>query len=180
MAFTVFFVVDEVYHREAWMTLTACALNTKTIRLGPGLTHVLLREPSLVAQAMGTLDQIAPRRTFCGISIGNAEMIQQHGLFSNEANPKPFGRLKEAITIIRELVKTGRSDYQGNFFNYSAVTTSARTNNPIPILVGGMGGPRSFRLAGEIGDGVLSAFGCARKYHEYVLENVRRGLRSAG
>lgn len=173
-----FFIGDEVYHREAWMTLAACALNTKTIRLGPGLTHVVLREPSFVAQAIGTLEQMAPKRTFCGISVGNNEMIEQHGHFSKELRPNSLERLREAITVIRQLIRTGRCDFHGEFLNYSGVTTSATSKNTIPILVGGMGGPRSFRLAGEIGDGVLSAFGCSKSYHDYVLENVELGARA--
>ena len=48
-------VADEIYNRDVWMTLAACALETKKIRLGPGVTNIILRDSTFVAQAVGTL-----------------------------------------------------------------------------------------------------------------------------
>jgi len=175
-----FWVADEIYHRDAWMTLAACALNTTRIRLGTGVTHVVLREPTFVAQAMGTLDQMAPNRAFCGISIGNIGMLAQYVHLPPTKELKPFVRLEESLKIIRTLIHDGKIDFKGQFHQYSAVTTSATTKNYIPFYLGGMGGPKSFQLAGKIGDGVMTAMGYSKEYHEYVVNNTAQGARDAG
>ena len=89
-----FWVVDEIFHRDVWMTLAACALETKKIRLGTGVTNVILREPTLVAQAIGTLEQMAPRRTFCGISIGDPNRLRLYSQIPPMKDLKPFARLR--------------------------------------------------------------------------------------
>jgi 5,10-methylenetetrahydromethanopterin reductase len=172
-------VVDEIFHRDVWITLASCAMETKSIRLGPGVTNVILRDPTLVAQALGTLEQLAARRTFCGISIGDPNRLALYNNLPPMNQLKPFGRLKESIGVIRELIHEGKTEFKGQFLKYSTMTTNAITKNKVPLYIGGMGGPKSFQLAGELGDGVTSAFGCSRKYHEYVLENVRVGERNS-
>jgi 5,10-methylenetetrahydromethanopterin reductase len=158
-----FWVVDQINDRDVWMTLAACALETKKIRLGTGVTNVSLRDPTLVAQAIGTLDQMAPRRTFCGISIGDPSVLRHYGQLPPLNELKPFGRLRESMEVIRALIHDGKCDFNGQFLKYSGITTSATTKNTVPFYLGGMGGPKSFQLAGEIGDGVTSAFGCSRE-----------------
>jgi 5,10-methylenetetrahydromethanopterin reductase len=174
-----FWVVDEIYHRDVWMTLAACALATRKIRLGTGVTNIILRDPTLVAQAIGTLDQMAPGRTFCGISIGDPTRLSLYRHLPPMNELKPFARLRESIGVIRLLLAQGKVDFSGQFLKYSNITTTATTRNKVPLYLGGLGGPKSFQLAGEIGDGVTSAFGCSRKYHEYVLENAHLGKMKA-
>ena len=45
------FCVDEIYHRDAWGLLAAAARETRRVRLAPGVAHVTLRDPLLVAQS---------------------------------------------------------------------------------------------------------------------------------
>lgn len=175
-----FWVADEIYHRDPWMTLAACALNTKRIRLGTGVTHVVLREPTFVAQALGTLDQMAPSRTFCGISIGNIGMLAQYLHLPPAKELKPFLRLEESLQIIRTLMRDGKVDYKGKFHQYSSITSSATTKNQVPFYLGGMGGPKSFQLAGKIGDGIMTAMGYSKEYHQYVVRNAAEGAAEAG
>ena len=58
------FCVDEIYHRDAWGLLAAAARETSRVRLAPGVAHVTLRDPLLVAQQLATLDELSrrPRR----------------------------------------------------------------------------------------------------------------------
>ena len=174
-----FWVVDQIYNRDIWMTLAACALETKKIRLGPGVTNVSLRDPTLVAQSIGTLDQMAPRRTFCGLSIGDPNILRHYGQLPPLKELKPFARLRESMEVIRALIRDGKCSFSGQLLKYSDIMTSATTKNTVPFYLGGMGGPKSFQLAGEIGDGVTSAMGCSRKYHEYVVENTALGAKKA-
>jgi len=175
-----FWVTDQIYNRDLWMTLAACALETKKIRLGPGVTNVILRDPTFVAQSIGTLDQMAPRRTFCGISIGDPNILNHYGHLPPLNELKPFARLRESMEVIRALIHDGKLNFNGQLLKYSNIIPfSATTKNVVPLYIGGMGGPKSFQLAGEIGDGVTSAMGCSREYHEYVVENTALAARKA-
>jgi 5,10-methylenetetrahydromethanopterin reductase len=53
------FLVDEIYHRDAWMLLATAAARTRRIRLAAGVAHVTLRDPLLVAQLLATLDVVS-------------------------------------------------------------------------------------------------------------------------
>ena len=50
----------------------------------------------------------------------------------------------------------------------------------MPLLMGGMKGPRSFIAAGEIADGLHHALSYSRDAYDYVVENVRKGADNAG
>ena len=45
------------------MLFAAAARETKNIRFGPNVTHVFLREPTLICQQMATLDELTGGRT---------------------------------------------------------------------------------------------------------------------
>ena len=40
---------SQLVGREVYVAMTACALNTKRIRIGPGVTHTVTRHPSVTA-----------------------------------------------------------------------------------------------------------------------------------
>ncbi len=56
--------------KELYVTLTAIALNTSTIKLGSWATNCWSRHPILNAYAMATLDALCGKRTFMGIAWG--------------------------------------------------------------------------------------------------------------
>ena len=50
----------------------------------------------------------------------------------------------------------------------------------VPLLIGAMGGPLTFRLAGEVADGVYAACSFSPEALGYVVDNVRLGAERAG
>ena len=48
--------------REVYVTLTACAVNTNTIRVGPGITNPFTRHPSVTASTIATLNEVSGGR----------------------------------------------------------------------------------------------------------------------
>lgn len=173
------FCVDEVYHRDAWLLLAAAARETHRVRLAPGVAHVTLRDPLLVAQQLATLDELSDGRATAAFSVGNLAMIAQFGRDPSALRPAP--RLREAHRAMRSLLDTGAVDQDGEFFRYCGVFTTARATAPrVPLLVGAMGGPLTFRLAGEVADGVYCACSFSREALAYVVDNVRIGAERAG
>jgi 5,10-methylenetetrahydromethanopterin reductase len=173
------FLTDEIYHRDAWLTLAAAAGRTGRIRLAVGVAHVRLRDPLLVAQQLATLDELSGGRAGAAFSVGNLAMLEQFGLDPAELHVAP--RLREAHAAMRSLLDSGSVDADGRFHRYHGVFTSARPVSPhVPLLLGAMGGPLTFRLAGEVADGIYAACSFSREALDYLVANVRRGAERAG
>ena len=75
----------------------------------------------------------------------------------------------------------GRIDYQGEFYRYSGLFTAARpVQQRLPLKIGAMTGPRSFRLAGEIADGVHVACAHSPEALSFAAQSVREGAELVG
>lgn len=173
------FCVDEVYHRDAWVLLGAAARETRRVRLAPGVAGVVLRDPLLVAQQLATLDELSGGRAAAAFSVGNLAMLAQFGV--DPAGLRIAARMREAHAAIRSLLDSGFADLHGTFYTYRGVSTSARpVASRVPLLIGAMGGPLTFRLAGEIADGVYAACSLSEEALRYVIENVAIGAARAG
>jgi 5,10-methylenetetrahydromethanopterin reductase len=172
------FCVDEVYHRDAWALLAAAAGRTSRVRLGPGVAHATLRDPLLVAQQLATLDELSAGRAIAAVSVGNLAMLEQFGV--DPAGLRIAKRLREAHAAMRALLDTGSATMEGELLSYRGVFTTARPVRRVPLLIGAMGGPLTFRLAGEVADGVYAACSFSRAALRYVLDNVAIGAERAG
>jgi 5,10-methylenetetrahydromethanopterin reductase len=179
LGFYACYSVDETWHKDPMVLFAAAARDTERIRFGPNVTHVFLREPTLIAQQIATLDELTEGRTELVVSTGNFGLLAQHGV--DWANQKPLSRLKEAIHVMRTFLDEGAITFQGDFFRYSGLYTFARpVQDRIAIKMGGMKGPRSFQTAGELADGLHHALSYSREAYDYMADNVRVGAERAG
>lgn len=169
---------DDPSMLDPWAVLAAAARETSTIRLGLSATHVYLREPTLIAQALATIDQLSGGRAQAVVSFGVAQTLDAYHV--DWRGRRPLARVREAIGVMRDYLDDGAVDRQGEFFHHSDVGTIARpVQEHVPLFVGGLGGPRSFELAGEVADGIECG-SSSRENSEYVVEHVRRGAERAG
>jgi len=153
LGFRACYSADEIYHKDMWILLAAAAGRTRRIRFGPEVTHVILRDPTLIAQQAATLDELTGGRAEIVFSIGNLAMLDQYQI--RWQGSRPLARLREAHEVMRRFLADGRIDFEGEFYRYSGLFTAARpVQRPLPLKIGAMKGPGSFRLAGEIADGV--------------------------
>jgi 5,10-methylenetetrahydromethanopterin reductase len=141
------YAADETWHKDPYVLFAAAADKTKQIRLGPSLAPLGLREPTLVCQAIATLDELTKGRAECVISIGNFSLLAQYGM--NWEHMKPLSRVKEAHHVMRTFLDEGAISFEGRFYRYSGLFTMARpVQQHVPLLIGAMRGPRSFEVAG--------------------------------
>ena len=179
LGFYACYSVDETWHKDLWVLFAAAADKTKNIRFGPNVTHVFLREPTLICQQLATLDELTGGRMEAVVSTGNFGLMQQYHI--DWAAKKPLSRLKEALHVMRTFLDEGKIDFKGDFFEYTGLFTAARpVQDRIPLKMGGMKGPRSFIAAGELADGLHHALSYSREAYDYVVENVRKGADNAG
>jgi 5,10-methylenetetrahydromethanopterin reductase len=171
--------VDETWWKDMWLLFAAAADKTKQIRMGPNVTHVILRDPAHVVQMAATLDQLTNGRAEIVVSFGNISMLPQHGFEYH--GTKPLSRVMEGREVMRSFLDEGAVTYEGEYFKYAGLWTLARpVQEKMPIKLGAMGGPRSFQVAGELFDGVHQAIGTSRETYQYMVDNVKKGAENAG
>ena len=179
LGFYAAYAVDETWWKDMWLLFAAAADKTQRIRMGPNVTHVILRDPAHIVQMTGTLDELTGGRAEIVVSFGNMSLLQQHGI--DWKGRKPLSRTSEAHDVMRTLLDEGAITRQGEHFNYSGLFTLARpVQQRVPIKLGAMGGPRSFELAGEKFDGLHHALGYSRENYEYMMEHFKRGAEKSG
>ncbi len=179
LGFAVCFAVDETYHKDMWQILAAAAGRTRQIHLSPGVTHVVLKDPTIIAHQLATLDELSGGRAEAAFSLGNLAMLEQYHVDWRAGSP--LRRLREAHHVMRTMLDEGRLDFEGEIFQYTGLFTAARpVQAHLPIKLGGMRGPKSFELAGEISDGVYTACAFSPCALQFVADHVRIGAERAG
>jgi 5,10-methylenetetrahydromethanopterin reductase len=179
LGFYAAYAVDETWWKDMWLLFAAAAGRTSQIRLGPNVTHVIMRDPAHIVQMLATLDELTGGRADCVVSFGNQSLLPQHGV--DIKGMKPLSRVIEAHRQMRDMLDNGALTDDGEFRQFKGLWTLARpVQERVPIKLGAMGGPRSFQVGGELFDGVHQAIGCSRETYEYMMENVKVGAAKAG
>src|ERR1700730_13113322 len=163
----------------AW--LGALGARTRRIVMGTSVVTPTFRyHPSIVAQAMGTLAVMFPRRMVLG--VGSGESLNEVPATGFEWPPfkERQARLREAIELMRGLWREERVSFVGHYYRTEKATIYDRPPEPIPIYIAASG-PTVARMAGELGDGYICTSGKAPElYKETLLPNVDAGLQAAG
>jgi probable F420-dependent oxidoreductase len=135
---------------ECWTFLSALAEATHRVELGTLVACNSFRNPALLAKMAITLDEVSNGRLILGVGAG-----------WNKAEYEAFGypfdhrvsRFEEALQIIRPLLKDGRVDFSGKYYqahDCEIRPIGRRTHRP-PLMVG-CGEPRMMRLTARYAD----------------------------
>jgi coenzyme F420-dependent glucose-6-phosphate dehydrogenase len=164
----------------AW--LGAATQRTRRVTLGTSvLTPTFRYHPSIVAQAFATLERLAPGRLILGIGTGESmNEVPVTGMEWPEFKVR-FGRLKEAVELMRKLWQEDFVTYQGEYYQTKDVTLYDKpTTGMVPIYVGASGEVAA-RFAGRVADGFICTSGKGMElYSEKLLPAVREGAEKAG
>jgi len=138
---------SQLVGREAFVAMTACALSTRRIRIGPGVTHTVTRHPSVIASGFASLVEVAPGRINLAIGFGDSAIRGLGG------KPAKLAKYREDFEIVRRLLAGERIPYNGREIKL-AWSDSALTRQ-IPMYAVPGGGPKGLALGGELGQGVV-------------------------
>lgn len=154
--------------KDAYLTLAVAARETRSLCLGPGVTNLVTRHETVVANAMATLASFAPGRVDVGVGAGDSAVIplglkplslarcqaglqRLRALLAGEAVPGPTGDLRLSFTPI-----------------------------PTPPVYLAASQPGMLELAGRVADGVVIMGPSDVETVRLQLDHVERGLRAAG
>ena len=179
LGFHAVYAADETWHKDLWLLFAAAAARTLRVRMGPSVSSVTLREPTLIAQAAATLDELTGGRAEVVLSSGNFGLLAEYKIDWKET--KPLSRVIEGVHVVRTLLDDGAITFDGEFFQYDGLFTFARpVQEHVPVKMGAMRGPRSFEAAAEFSDGCHQALSYSREAYDYAAEHLRAGAEKAG
>ena len=158
---------SHVLWQEPYPLLTLMAANTKRMRLGTCVTNPVVRDPSVTASLLATLNHISGGRMDLGIGRGDSSRRVMG------KKPTTLANLEEAVRVIRELTAGRKIEYE----DHSIQMAWSKDGVP-PVWVAGYG-PKALACAGRIGDGVILQFADPHLI-KWCLDFVRKGAEEAG
>lgn len=163
-------VYDEgLASRDVHVVMTAIAVATTKIAIGPGITNPYTRHPAATASAIASLDEVSGGRAFYGIGAGGSLTLDPMAL----KRKRPLGAVRDSIAIARGLFLSERVDHKGAVFSVENASIAYGRAGTEIWLAGR--GPKMLALGGAQCDGVM--LDCIYKPH---LQDVVTSIRDAG
>ncbi len=171
--------LPEEYRRtlDPYVALTAAATVTEHLRLGTGITLVAQHDPIVLAKTVASLDLLSGGRVMLGVGVGwNEEEMEDHGV-----DPKRRRSIaREHLLAMRELWTKDEASFDGEHVSFPPAWSWPKpvaTPHP-PIIMGGAGGPVTFRHVVEYCDGWMPIHG--RRSISDRLGDLREAADEAG
>jgi alkanesulfonate monooxygenase SsuD/methylene tetrahydromethanopterin reductase-like flavin-dependent oxidoreductase (luciferase family) len=124
---------------DPWMLLTAAALATSRITLGPLVTPVARRRPEQLARQVATLDAMSNGRVVFGAGLGGP-IDDEFGSFGDETDPKVLAeRLDEGLDLLTAYWSGESVTHHGRHYHADEVTllpATVRQPRP-PVWIAG-------------------------------------------
>jgi probable F420-dependent oxidoreductase len=163
---------------ECWTILSALASVTSRVELGTIVMCTPFRNPALLAKMAATLDEVSGGRFTLGLGAGwHQPEFDAFGV--------PFdhrvGRFDEALQIIAPLLRQGRVDFRGQYYqapDCEIIPRGPRPGGP-PLLVAGKG-PRMLRLTAQYADAWNTAWHTEPDSAVARLDSMRAACQEVG
>jgi alkanesulfonate monooxygenase SsuD/methylene tetrahydromethanopterin reductase-like flavin-dependent oxidoreductase (luciferase family) len=150
---------------EPLTTLAYCAAITQRARLGTAILLPALRQPTVLAQTLASLDQISRGRLVLGLGTGwGLPEIQREWEACGRVHKRRARDLEEHVIVWRKLWSGAPVTYEGNDFKLSEHTVGplpwTEAGPPILITAGNRGEiiPAQIERVGRLGDGVITTY----------------------
>jgi 5,10-methylenetetrahydromethanopterin reductase len=166
----------DIFCKHTWAMTTAVAMNTDRIRIGSVGTNPYSTDPSEIATYIATLDELSEGRAVLGLGLHTGKMLEWMGIQVDDM----ITRTREAIEIVRELLKGEVVAYRGQEFQWTdqCYLRFKPFRERVPIYACGFG--RDYlAMTGEIGDGSLPMV-TPPESAKHMVGAIGEGIRKAG
>lgn len=148
---------------------------TDRVRVGIGVMPTPLRNVALTAMEVATIEGMFPGRLIPGIGHGVQSWMAQVGVRATS----PLTLMREYATALRALLAGERVTTSGRYVSLDDVALDWPPARPVRVPVAATG-PKSLRLAGQVGDGVVLEGSVGLAGLPAALERVAEGRAVAG
>ncbi len=166
---------ENAFGRGALPAASACAAATTTIGIGIGVFNPYNRHPTLMAMEIAALEELAPGRVRLGIGSGIAASTERLGLSTD----RPLAAVRDAIAIVRAMLKGEEVDYAGELFSARRVKLEHQApRSDMPLLMAARG-EQALALAGKLADGLIISNMCPAEFTQAAVLAMREAAREA-
>jgi len=166
---------ENAFGRGVLPAASAASAATQSIGIGIGVLNPYNRHPTLIAMEIGALDELAQGRARLGIGSGIAASTERMALSTD----RPLAAVRDAITIVRALLKGEEIDYAGGVFSARKVKLDYPPRRPdMPLLMAARG-EQALALCGKIADGLIISNMCPAEFTQAAVLAVRDAARQA-
>jgi F420-dependent oxidoreductase-like protein len=161
---------------EAYTALGALASATERVQLSTLVTGNTYRNPTLLAKEITTLDVVSGGRAILGLGAGWFELEHQQLGFEFGTFTERFEKLEEALQIIIPMTHGERPTFSGKWYQTNDAINEPRYRDHIPVMLGGSGEKKTFRMAAQYADhlniiaGMSELPGKVRALHDRCAE----------
>jgi len=160
---------------DPWVAVGAMSAVTTRLRFLTNVYVLPLRNPFVVAKAVGTAAYLSRGRV--GLGIGAGWMAEEFELMG-----QPFARrgkrMDEMVEVVRTLWNGGMVEHHGEFYDFDPVEMRPAPPAPVPIYVGGHS-EIAMRRAATLGDGWLGMYYSVEELEQHC-RTVEQAREDAG
>ncbi|MGH2542908.1 MAG: LLM class flavin-dependent oxidoreductase, partial [Ardenticatenaceae bacterium] len=124
-------IVSSVFGMDVVVAMSFVAARTKKLKFGTSVFALPLRNPTVLAKELATLDYLSGGRTLPAVGIGSEEEREYEACGVKRS--QRAGRTDEAIHVIRKLWSEDNVTFHGKHFTLNDVTVQ-----PKPVFPGGL------------------------------------------
>jgi 5,10-methylenetetrahydromethanopterin reductase len=166
----------DTFMANTWVITSAVAEHTSRIQIGSVGTNPYTTNPAEIATYIATLDELSRGRAVLGLGVHTEKMVEWTGIDASDYLP----RTREAVEIIRALLRGEVVEYDGEAFQWSeqCYLRFKPYRDEVPIYVCAVGS-EYLALSGAIGDGSLPMI-TPPESAAYMVSEIVAGARDAG
>jgi len=164
--------------RSSTAILAVIAAQTRRMQLGWGIISPYTRHPVQIAMEARVMQDLAGDRFLLGLGASKIFMKE----IGEGETVGPATVMRESIAIIRGVLKGDAFEYQGKVSaaNVPRLKPDAHAPRGIPPIYIAGTGPVLQKIAGSVGDGLLTASITTPAFVRYSRKNLEEGARKAG
>jgi probable F420-dependent oxidoreductase len=129
---------------DPWVTIGALSAITQRLRFTNNIFVLPMRNPFLVAKAIGTAALLSDNRVTPAFGVGWSE--DEFGLLQQDFRSRGK-RMDEMLDILQLLWRGGWVEYEGEHYQFPRLEMSPAPAQEIPIWIGGISEPAMKRAA---------------------------------
>ncbi|MGH2560268.1 MAG: LLM class flavin-dependent oxidoreductase [Thermomicrobiales bacterium] len=138
---------------EGWTVLAGLATVTSRIRLGPLVSHVVYRNPAVLARQALTVDHLSGGRLNLGLGAGASPRDAPMTGVDWWSPAERVGRFRDAVEIVDRLLCDEETTYRGRYYRVTGATMNpGPVQRPRPPLTIAASGPVMVKLAARYAD----------------------------
>src|SRR4051794_20181780 len=168
--------IGQQFDWDAFSLLAVLAREVPKIELGTAVTHLWTAFPVHMAQQAMSLRVLSDGRFTLGLGLEHRWVVEQ--MWGIDWH-RPVSRLAEYLDIVSSLLRTGRVEHHGDFYDVETAFLRFEPDPGMQVILAALG-PRMLEIAGAKADGTATWMTGPRTIAEHIVPSIRAAAAGAG